>query len=244
MGPQNNMRIMTYNLHGCIGTDGCYDPEHILRVIQETTPDILGMQEVRRNTGTGCELLDLLQSAFPDYHLIFGKTLKDTRGDFGNALLSRYPVAEYLDVDLEEIAGYSGRLIRPEARRAIFARLDIGFVRLWVVVTHLDLRKRVRRGQGKLLVEAILRYTNPSEKGVVFMGDLNEWRLPNAFLRHLDKLFSRHTIRRSFPSRFPLLPLDRIWMSSRLKQHQIKAHRSRLSRRASDHLPLYADVSL
>jgi len=234
---------MTYNLHGCVGTDGRYDPGRILEVIRETQPDILGMQELRSNTGSDTELLDLLRRAYPEYHLVFGKTLKDSRGDFGNALLSRYPLTEYLDVDLEESAGYSGRMIRPEARRAIFARLDLGTEQLWVVVTHLDLRKRVRKGQGRLLVEAIRRHTRPSQEAVIFMGDLNEWRLLNPFLRSLDQLFSKHLARRSFPSRFPLLPLDRIWMSGKLRRHAVRAHRSRLSRRASDHLPLYADVS-
>ena len=237
------MRVMTYNLHGCVGTDGRYDPERILEVIRETGPDILGMQEVRSNTGTGTELLELLRRAYPDYHLIFGKTLKDSRGDFGNALFSRYPLVECLDVDLEESAGYPGRMIRPEARRAIFARVDLGGEQLWVVVTHLDLRKRVRKGQGRLLVQAIRRYTRPSKDAVVFMGDLNEWRLLNPFLRSLDRLFSKHVAKRSFPSRFPLLPLDRIWMSGKLRRQETRAHRSRLARRASDHLPLYVDLS-
>ncbi len=238
------MRIMTYNLHGCVGTDGQYDPERIMKVIHETAPDILGMQEVRIDTNTGSELADLIQRDYPDRHFLFLKTLIDNRGKYGNALISRYPIIDHVDIDLMAHMNLKIKARRPEARRAIFARLDLGSEHLWVIVTHLDLRKRVRRGQGELLVDAILRYTNPKEEAVIFMGDLNEWHLPNAFLRRLDELFSKHNIRRSFPSSCPLLPLDRIWMSSRLTQHNIQTHKSQTSRHASDHLPLYADVSL
>ena len=241
-GPMT-LRVMTYNLHGCVGTDRRYDPARTLEVIGQVEPAVLGMQEVRKGTGNSHEILDLVRERYPEYAVLFIRTLVDERGEYGNALVSRYPLLEHIDIDLEEPWDPRAGEKRPEARRAIFGRLEAGGRSLWVVVTHLALEGVVRKRQAEILIDAVRRHIDLTTDTAIFMGDFNEWRRPNAFLRRLDRTFSKHAVRRTFPSRLPLLALDRIWMTGDLIRHDIRAHRTTLSRRASDHLPLYLDCS-
>jgi endonuclease/exonuclease/phosphatase family metal-dependent hydrolase len=240
------LRVMTYNVHGCVGTDRRYDPRRVLDVIREINPAVFGLQEVRTRTGRTPEIIELITKEMPDHHVLFLKTLTDAAGDYGNVLISRYPVTAHIDVDLE---GRGPRRAisrrRPvEARRAIFGRLDIQGAPLWVIVTHLGVETRARRDQALMLVEAIDRHTRLEREPAICMGDFNEWVWRNPFLRYLDRSFSRHTARRTFPAPIPLLPLDRIWMTSHVKRTATWAHRSPRARRASDHLPLCVECSL
>jgi hypothetical protein len=50
-------------------------------------------------------------------------------------------------------------------------------------------------------------------------------------------------VERSFPSRWPLLALDRVWVRPRPSLLALKAHRSPLAAKASDHLPVKAIVA-
>jgi endonuclease/exonuclease/phosphatase family metal-dependent hydrolase len=240
------MTVMTWNLHGCVGTDGRYDPERSLAVIREVGPDVLGLQEVRRRPGN--DVVTLLEGEFPGYDILFLRTLTDEAGEYGNVLISRYPVLEHIDISLDQdtpggVINKRRETRRAEARRAIFARLDVSGKAVWVIVTHLGVERAARRAQARKLTGAIHRHIRLESEPALLMGDINEWRWPNPFLRLLDRTFSRHSARRTFPSRFPLLPLDRIWMTHHLDRQDVRVHVSRLSRRASDHLPLCVNVS-
>jgi len=230
-------RIMTYNTHGGVGTDGRYDPDRIVRVIREVSPSILGIQEVWQHIGEQGGVLDVIREELPKYRILFLKTLTDERGSYGNALVTRHELLDHVDLSLDsDEAHRSGR--RAEARRAIFARLNVEGTPIWVIVTHLAVEGWARSTQAEILLDAIDTYTDRRREPVIFMGDLNEWRVPNAFLRKLDRTFSKHVMRRTFPARFPIIPLDRIWLSAQLERHRVWAHRSHTSRHASDHLPL------
>ncbi|TVQ26555.1 MAG: endonuclease, partial [Spirochaetaceae bacterium] len=62
--------------------------------------------------------------------------------------------------------------------------------------------------------------------------------------RRVDRHFSKHVVRRTFPSRFPILPLDRIWITRNLRRSATRVHRDWPARVASDHLPVWVDVDL
>ncbi|MFA7567284.1 MAG: endonuclease/exonuclease/phosphatase family protein [Alkalispirochaeta sp.] len=231
--------VMTYNLHGCVGTDGRYLPRRNLEVIQEVTPDILGLQEVRRDPLRREDIVDLIREAMPEYHVLFCRTLSDERGEYGNAVVSRYPVGECRNVRLE---GPPENRRISEARRAIFAHIAVNGLPWWVVVTHLGVEPWARWFQSRRLVKAVHRHTGPEPGPTILMGDMNGWYRPNSFLRYRERMFSRQVVRRTFPSRFPVLPLDRMWMSRHFVRQDTWVHRSRLARRASDHLPLCVRV--
>lgn len=241
-------RVMTYNIHGAVGTDRKYDPDRVVRVIREVSPTILGLQEVRRNAGDPRGVLDVIQEKLPDHGVLFLKTLVDQRGSYGNALVTPHEVLDHVDLSLDG-GGTTrdGRQTEPrraEARRAIIARLNTPGGPIRVIVTHLAVERWARPAQAEILLEAIDAHTDRRREPAILMGDLNEWRRPNAFLRRLDRLFSRHVARRTFPSRIPIIPLDRIWLTDHLQRDRVWAHRSRTARRASDHLPLCLECHL
>jgi endonuclease/exonuclease/phosphatase family metal-dependent hydrolase len=237
-------RIMTYNIHGGVGTDRRYDPARIARVIRDVAPSILGLQEVRRYPGGDQGVLEVIGKELPDCQVLFQETLSDERGSYGNALVTRHRILDHRDVTLVDEAASRPGGRQAEARRAIFAHLDVGVAPLWVIVTHLAVERWARLTQAVHLLRGIDEYTDHRREPVILMGDLNEWRRPNALLRHLDRSFSKHVRRRTFPSRYPIIPLDRIWLSRQLTAERVWAHRSHASRIASDHLPLCLECRL
>lgn len=234
---------MTYNTHGCVGTDGRYDPGRIVDVVQQMSPDLLGLQEVRLPQDSGPHLLSRLQTTLPDYSIVFGETLADERGAYGNALLSRYPVGEFTDLSLEIDPSYDTRKPLVEDRRAIIARLSVPDGNPFtIIVTHLGLERWARKQQAERLITAIDQAVDVTTEHAAFLGDFNEWFFADRFLRRVDRHFSKHAARRTFPSRFPILPLDRIWITRRLRRVATWAPRDWPARVASDHLPLCVDV--
>ena len=104
------------------------------------------------------------------------------------------------------------------------ADLEVAGETLRVIVTHLGLPPAERRYQVKKLL-SLVRYT-PLHERVVVLGDINEWLPLGRPLRWIHALLGRSPAERSFPSRWPLFALDRVWV-----------------RQASDHLPVKAVIA-
>ncbi len=218
--------LASYNTHGGIGTDRRFDPERIARVIGELNADIVALQELEFHARA--DMLDVLRR-HTGFHGIAQRTFAREDGAFGNALLSRWPIAASTEIDLS----LPGR----EPRGAIDASLQCNATSLRVIVTHLGLRPSERAEQARRLVAAI-GATMP----VVLAGDINEWLLPRHALRILHAHFGESPARATFPSMAPMIALDRIWTSPSVRLCGIRTHRSALARRASDHLPLVAEL--
>jgi endonuclease/exonuclease/phosphatase family metal-dependent hydrolase len=165
-------------------------------------------------------------------HVIEGVTLRDERGHYGNALLSRLPVREARRLDLS----VPGR----EPRGAIDAELDAG-VPMQVLATHLGLRPFERRRQVRQLLGAIESSEAPLK---VLLGDLNEWFLWGRPIRWLQRVFGETPAPPTFPARRAVLALDRLWVAPPSSIVRSYAHDTPLSRMASDHLPLVGQIRL
>jgi endonuclease/exonuclease/phosphatase family metal-dependent hydrolase len=76
------------------------------------------------------------------------------------------------------------------------------------------------------------------------MGDINEWFLWGRPLRWMHKHFEATPAPATFPSRLPLLALDRVWVKPRTLLRKLAVHSTPLARIASDHLPLTAELDL
>src|SRR2546430_9216209 len=83
----------------------------------------------------------------------------------------------------------------------------------------------------------------PHDDKVVVLGDINEWLPLSRPVRWMNGLLGRSVAERSFPSRWPLVALDRVWVRPRPALLALKAHRSQLAEVASDHLPVKAIVA-
>lgn len=223
-------RIVSYNVHACVGTDGRFDPDRILYVLEALGADFVALQEFEdRPHANGT-----LSEHFADrlgMHPYAGPTLRRKDAPYGNLMLASRKASRIRTHDLSEPGA--------EPRGAIEATFDVGDRRLRFFATHLGLRATERRRQ----VIRLLEIVSATESDItVLAGDVNEWR-PGAFtLRALARAFDFRTRSRTFPARVPALALDRIYVSpgTRVIGHYVD--RSQRSRRASDHLPLVCDL--
>lgn len=224
--------VATYNIHGCVGTDGCFDPVRVRAVLTGLDADVLALQEVE-TYHHGDDLLGACR-ARPGLQVISGPTLLREQGQYGNALITRLPVLDYALIDLS--------VGQREARSAIHAVLAHGDRRLAVIATHLGLRPAERRLQVRRLL-AVMQAAREPVDATVLLGDFNEWFLWGRPLRWLQRHFAGGgTAPPTFPSRCPLFRLDRIWASAPARLTRLHAPRTTLARRASDHLPLACEL--
>lgn len=231
VAPTRQLTAATWNIHGGVGTDGRYAPERIVDVLKEIDADVVALQEVASEQAHENFLRDLERAT--GFHLVAG-LLRQRRGsDFGNAVLSRYPVQSVEHIDLC-VDNY-------EPRGALDVCIDIGLpTPLRVMATHLGLRPGERREQVRRIL-AVVERDNPHP--TLLMGDLNEWYLWGRPLRWLHSHFREIPVAPpTFPARRPMFALDRIWVSPAGSVRRLTRHASPLARVASDHLPLVAHI--
>ena len=221
--------VASYNVHRCIGRDGVCDPARIAAVIAEVEADVIGLQEVLSPDGH-----DHLDRIAPALTCVFGPAMRIADGDYGNALLTRHRVLSVRHHDLS--------VGRREPRGATEVTLDVGGRRVRAVVTHLGLWPGERRKQVRRLLTQLAREPEPDLE--VLLGDINEWLLIGRPLRWLHRRFGEPPAPVTFPAGLPLFGLDRIWVHPCTALMEATAHRTALSRWASDHLPIRATVTL
>ena len=224
----------SYNIHRAIGLDRRLDIDRIARVIREIDPDVIGLQEVVRANGAvaGSDQATYLASAL-GMTLVMGETRSHGDGTYGNAVLTRLPVLASTRCDLS----CDGR----EPRGCLRVDLGVDGTAVHVFNCHFGLGFRERRAQVELLA-AFLRAADCAGPRLL-LGDFNEWHrgpVTRGFHREFSSPMRR--MRRTHPAMFPLFRLDRIYWDVELQGEAFNAHRSRLSRVASDHLPVVARV--
>jgi endonuclease/exonuclease/phosphatase family metal-dependent hydrolase len=224
------LRLATWNVHGCVGGDGRFDPARVLAVLRSLDADVIALQELRWEAREALHLLDHFGHAL-GYAAIAGPTMLRGDGHYGNALLHRLPLLDMQRVDLS--------IDRHEPRGAIDALLRAPSAPIRVMSTHLGLRPRERRRQMRRLLRIL---DGDGDRLTVLMGDLNEWFLWGRPLRWLHSWFGYTPSPRTFPSRLPLFALDRIWVHPRSRLVRIAALSGGCAAAASDHLPVVADV--
>jgi endonuclease/exonuclease/phosphatase family metal-dependent hydrolase len=220
---------MTWNIHGGVGPDGRYSLERIADTINRLDPDVLALQEVDSRRRTAPSPFTLLRKAVGD-HGIEAKSISTSDGDYGQMLVSRCPLSV---IDVHDIT-HANR----EPRRAIETEVSCGHGSLRVVATHFGLNLAERRTQAKRLV-AIARQ---HDKATVMLGDFNDWFWPGSLRDALKHELPGRTRHATFPSWCPILRLDRIfcWPPQILKRSFV----DRRAWRASDHLPVVADIAV
>ena len=227
-------RIATYNIHRCIGRDGMRNSDRIAAVLHEINADIVALQEVSSHFEPAGDMLAYL-AATVDMEPIEGVTLTAAGARYGNALLSRLPVSAVNRINIS----VKGR----EPRGVIEAAFNLNNHTTMLWATHLGLGVRERHMQVKKLLKTI--HAEDADIGIL-LGDFNEWLTWSRPLRALHRWFtlpqSTPQVPATFPSRRPLLRLDRIWIRPGEKLTALRAHSTELSRIASDHLPLVAEI--
>ena len=225
--------VASYNIHRGVGLDRRRDLDRIARVIGEIGPDVIGLQEVVREDGVADADQARYLAAALGMALVMGETRPFGDGTYGNAVLTRLPVLGSLRCDLS----CDGR----EPRGCLRVDLGVDDTALHVFNCHFGLAFHERRAQIDLL-HAFLRAAD-CEGPRLLLGDFNEWHR-GPVTRGLRREFSSpmRRLRRTHPALFPLFRLDRIYWDVELQGEEFHVHGSRLSRVASDHLPVVARV--
>lgn len=232
--PTATLRVATYNVHGCIGTDGRHDPDRVAAVVSELDADVVAFQEFTYSDRVAIENRTPVELVALDrYQCALGPTRRFAERCFGNALFARHRILDVHRIDLS--------MDRREPRGALATTIDVGGVAVHLLATHLGLRVSERRFQ----VRQLLSYLDSVRHSlVIVLGDFNDW-LPGRSAAHvLDRRLGKSARLRSFPSSRPLLSLDRIWIHPGSLLRRVFVHTSALARRASDHLPVVAELDL
>lgn len=234
-GTHSEIVVASYNVHKCVGLDRRFDPQRTMAVISEIGADVIALQEADQRFGDRAGLLDL-DAVARETGLVpvplAGR--RKSHGWHGNVVLFR----------MGSVSS-ARQIVLPgaEPRGAVIVDLELEAGPLRIIAAHFGLLRHSRKLQaGTLLTAAELH----SEKPTILVGDLNEWRLgKRSSLRSLEPAFGpMHAIVPSFPSRFPVLALDRVMARPHNLLTEIEAHDTALARIASDHLPIRAVIRL
>ena len=227
----STIRVLTWNVHGCVGRDGMHDPDRVARVLEAAQPDISALQEIDTRTRAAA------RDPFSYFGELFGwttvsaRTLSARDGHYGHIVLSRWPIESLGEVDL------SVRWREP--RKAIVGAIDSPGGRIVVIAAHLGLLPFERRRQFARLKDRIAEIAH---RPLIVLGDFNDFPGRGLAERNLTPPLRPSPELPTYPSRLPLLPLDRIWFSDPFELATIVTLRD--AERVSDHLPLVASLRM
>jgi len=223
------LRFLTWNVHGCVGRDGVCDPDRVARVLDAAQPDISALQEIDNRTTNAARDPFSYFGTVLGWTSVAARTLTARDGHYGHLVLSRWPIESLGEIDL------SVRWREP--RKAIVGAVTSPAGRIVIVAAHLGLLPFERRRQFARLKERIA--TIP-ERPLVVLGDFNDFPGRGLAERSLCPPLTATPELATYPSRLPLLPLDRIWFSAPLELATITTLND--AGRVSDHLPLLASL--
>lgn len=226
---KERFRIASYNIRKARGLDGKRSPERILEILNRLGADVIVLQEADLRLGARPTAVPhRLIEAETDFRIVPVARNDVSLGWHGNAVL----VAKSLTVKRIERIHLPGF----EPRGAVGVDLDIG-AGITVLATHLGLMRRDRRAQ----LHALDAMTRASADAVI-AGDFNEWSATRGFEPLLGR-FNVHAPGRTFHARRPIAALDRIAMTAGVEMCDAGVEQGPLARRASDHLPIWADIA-
>lgn len=234
------LKILSYNVHSCVGTDRKLDPARIADVIAELQPDIIGLQELdvgRRRSG-GIDQAHAIASLLKmDFH--FHPALRVEEEHYGDAILTALPTRL---IKAEALPSYG------EPRGALWVEIDVAGRPLQVFNTHLGLLRRERLRQSAILAgPEWIGHSQATGRPRLLIGDFNSipsspaYRTLAATMRDIRQDTGK-LAGRTFPSRFPLLRLDHVFVADGPRIVSAQAISTPATRLASDHLPLLLSV--
>jgi endonuclease/exonuclease/phosphatase family metal-dependent hydrolase len=246
-GDETPVRVMTYNIHSCIGLDGKIRPERVARVINHCDPDIVAVQEIdaHRPRSGGHDQAEVIADHLRMTH-VFHTMLEEEKERYGIAIFARMP---FKVVKQAHLTKASRRPFR-EARGAIWVTLDLGGRTLNIVNTHFGLGWTERREQltellGKDWLDGI-----GDDEPVILCGDFNSgprsevYRRLRSRFRDAQTLAKGHRPRPTFATFKPLLRLDHVFVSPHFTVGSVELPDTPTARIASDHLPVCVELQL
>lgn len=224
--------VMTYNIHASKGMDNVYDAKRIARVINEQSPDLVAIQEVDRLTDRSGKLdVFAVLKEETGMHGVFMKTFNYQGGEYGNAILSKYPILESQLYRLPSRQEYEPRLMM-----MISYLTDKGDT-VYFYNTHLD--HHGNDSDRPSQIEAIETLLKDKQAKIFLAGDFN-CRPESEVLLKLEAFLKRSESQEfTYPSERPDRTIDHIFYSP---DKDIKFRNAKVieEKVASDHRPLVA----
>jgi len=237
-------KVLSYNIHkGIGGVDRRYRIDRVVGVVGGEHPDVALLQEVAEDMPRSHfhDQAELLAEALDMPYVAYGPEHRFSMGGYGNAILSRWPLSNVERVDLT---------IGTRKRRGVLqARAHVRFEKhartIVIYNMHLGLAGTERALQLQRFLSCGPFKGVHHRTPVVVGGDLNDlwgtlgsrFLIPAGFVR-------AGRLENTFPAVLPVRPLDGIFVRGDVRVHACHACKNVLSRQASDHLPLVAELDL
>lgn len=241
--PFHQLRVMTYNVHTCIGMDERLDVRRIARVISQSRADVVALQELdvrRARTGFRDQAEEIARLLEMQCHFHPAWQLEEEH--YGDAILSRVPITRVRAGQLPT----KGKHREPRGALWVEAELETD-VRVQIINTHLSLYPAERLLQAQALAH---QWVRPAiERGhTIVCGDLNAgprspcYRELQQSVRDVQAQAIRGRAAPTFFSTKPLARIDHIFVSDQVGVTDAHVIQTRLARVASDHLPLVTNL--
>jgi endonuclease/exonuclease/phosphatase family metal-dependent hydrolase len=239
------LRIATYNIHKGVqglGPAKRLEIHNLVHAVEQFDADLVCLQEVRSHHRKlarhfpGWPEQGQADYLLPEgYEAVYRTNALTRHGEHGNALLSRWPV---VSTGHEDVSDH-----RFEQRGLLHVVVQVEGKAVHVIVVHLGLLAASRDRQIQRMGHYLAREV-PADERLVVAGDFNDWgdRLHQP-MADLDLRTFEGIRLATFPSRLPVLHLDRIYTRG-LKPLHAQVPRGRAWARMSDHLPLIAEFAL
>ena len=240
-------RIVTYNVHRCVGTDRRLDVARVAAVLAQLQPDIVALQELdvgRRRTNHVDQAHEIAERLEMTHHFHAAMLVEEER--YGDAILTRYP--ERL-VKVGPLPGHP-RIPRLEPRGVLWVEVEIDGRPVQIINTHLGLVPREQQLQAAALAGPGWLEHPDCHSPAILLGDFNAtassvvYRTLTRRLQPARRLARRRSPSTTFPSPLPVLRIDHLFVSPGIEVHDVSAPFDPLTRTASDHLPLVMDFDL
>ena len=240
-------RLLTYNVHRCVGVDRRLDVARIAAVIADMEPDIVCLQELdvgRARTG-GVDQAHAIAERL-DMSFQFHPAVRVEKELYGDAILTRLPEQLVRASALPTLPRMRGL----EPRGALWSLITVGGVEINVINTHLGLIPREQRLQAAALIGREWAASPDMTGPVILTGDFNATSITRPYqilARKLDDAQRRLGLKpslKTFPSGFPAIRIDHCFVSPEVRVTGARTGASPLARMASDHLPLAIDFEV
>ncbi len=243
------LRLMTYNVHRCVGTDRALDVERVAEVIAAENPDVVALQELdvlRRRTKTVDQAHRLAELLKMKFH--FHPAMAVEEELYGDAILTALPERR---IRAEGLPLYR-RVPGLEPRGALWVEVMVGDTPVQIINTHLGLIPQEQKRQAAALLGERWMASDDWTAPGVLLGDFNAtpysatYRMLKAALRDAQTTSGAWTkpATATFPSSFPFMRIDHVFLTKGLETVGVRSPYDSRARVASDHLPLVIDLEV
>lgn len=234
--PAGSVRILTYNIHHGQGMDGSFDLPRVAGVLLQEAPDLIALQEVDQGTDRagGIRQAEVL-GHLTGMHVTFGKAMDYDGGEYGVAILSRWPFREVLNRPLPHADGYETRTALTVAVQPAAGEV----VRF--TTTHLD---QGRDATNRILQAAALNRLLAGDDGPgILAGDFNS-RVDTEVMEKMRSLWADMFVEPPPPgAERPRYRVDYVMARPGARWRAIEA-RAVEATGVSDHRPIFAALEL